>query len=236
MATTSYHQHLLNLESNYHLDPRPTIMHTEGDLVIERHDRGFGRQVHYAVRDGIPVGFVAGQSDARPGRRVRFRISLTFVRREHRRSGVARTIYRAIMNDGSVLISDWDQTEGAIALWMSLMRDEPHGDVFMFRNGYVGRRRIPTGGKKMSTTVTVERGTMAVARRSSLGAGKGCLVTVYADSRKDAMSAWGHRRIRREGCVVHGRTTFGRWLREQEAAGHRTAYQSTTDADRRARA
>lgn len=129
------------LDYNYHHAPGDkSIIATIGDIVIERHERGFGRSVFYAVRDGVPLAYVAGHVITRAGRRTRFQITSTFVSRPSRRQGIALLIYRTIMDSGLVLVSDWDQTEGAIALWQKLMQTERRGHVFSFQNGYVGRR------------------------------------------------------------------------------------------------
>jgi len=115
-------------------------VHREGALSIVRGPAMHGRITHYAVLEGIPVAYCAGSDERHPSGR-RFVIDATFVHPAHRRKGIAKAMYRAIIDTGTTLVSDWDLSEGAHHLWASLMRDEPMRDVIHFQDGYVARRR-----------------------------------------------------------------------------------------------
>lgn len=115
-------------------------IHHDGALSIVRSPVKHGRITHYAVLEGRPIAYCAGNDELHASGR-RFVIDATFVRPEHRRRGIATTLYRAIIDTGTTLVSDWDLSEGAHRLWASLMRKEPMRDIIHFQDGYVARRR-----------------------------------------------------------------------------------------------
>lgn len=78
----------------------------------------FGRTVFYIVRNETPVGYIAGYDVDQA-----FMIMSTFLVPIVRRKGVATAMYGAIIRLTGKLISDWDLSDGAKALWNTLMRD-----------------------------------------------------------------------------------------------------------------
>lgn len=141
MSEHNLAQRLNNLSSNYaRYDGEEEELHTDGPFRIVRHRRGMGRIAHYAVIDDIPVAYCTGYDAKRPNRQ-RFIITSTFVHPDYRKKGIAAAIYRAIIDDGITLVSDWELSEGAKALWAHLQRSEPMRDIISFREGYVAHRR-----------------------------------------------------------------------------------------------
>lgn len=134
-------ERLFNLANNYerHKAGNEKVRERSGVTII-RQTRPFGSCVYYAVIEGTPVAYCAGHDISRPSGR-RFVITSTFVHPDHRRKGIGRTIYTAIIDQGITLVSDWDLSDGAKALWAHLMREEPMGDVIYFQDGYVAKRR-----------------------------------------------------------------------------------------------
>lgn len=134
-------ERLFNLENNYRrYEGEEEAIHSGETFSIVRHYRPFGQVAHYALIDGEPVAYCVGHDVVRPSGR-RFVVTSTFVHPDHRKKGIGSTIYRAIINDGITLVSDWDLSEGAKALWASLLQNEPRRDVIHFKDGYVAKRR-----------------------------------------------------------------------------------------------
>ena len=138
-------ERLFNLAENYarHIDSSEKIFE-EDNLSIIRQQRLFGQAAYYAVINGEPVGYVVGHDVKRANGR-RFVITSTFIRPENRYQGIGKSVYLAIIDSGVTLVSDWDLSPGAKALWASLMQSEPRKDVISFKEGYVARRRGISG-------------------------------------------------------------------------------------------
>ena len=134
-------ERLFNLANNYekHKAGNEKLCDRDGLSVI-RQTRPFKSIVHYAVIGDTPLAYCAGREIRRPSG-LRFVITSTFVHPAYRRQGVASAIYTAIIDQGITLVSDWDLSDGAKALWAHLMREEPMGDVIYFQDGYVAKRR-----------------------------------------------------------------------------------------------
>lgn len=139
-------ERLSNLANNYekYKAGNETLCERDGVCVI-RQTRPFKAIVHYAVIGDVPIAYCAGHEIRRPSG-LRFVITSTFVHPAYRRQGVANAIYTTIIDQGTTLVSDWDLSDGAKALWAHLMREEPIGDVIFFKDGYVAKRR----GRKIS--------------------------------------------------------------------------------------
>ncbi len=137
-----------NLEANYRRWGRPDCSIPTGQpgLTVERQARDFGQAAYYGVKNGEPVAYCVGHDVHRPCGR-RFVITSTFVHPEHQRQGIARAVYLAIIDSGTTLVSDWDLSPGAIALWRSLMASQPRGTVLHFKEGFVARRRLSLDAK-----------------------------------------------------------------------------------------
>lgn len=134
-------ERLFNLENNYQrYDGNEEEIYSGPECIVVRHYRRFGQVAHYAVIGGIPIAYCVGHDVVKPSGR-RFIVTSTFVHPDHRGKGIGSTVYRAIIDDGIILVSDWDLSDGAKALWASLMRDEPRRDVIHFKDGYVAKRR-----------------------------------------------------------------------------------------------
>lgn len=97
-----------------------TISQTS-ELKILFLDRGAGREIYMAVINDSPVAYCVGYREVR-GTTSRFRISVTYVWRSHRRQGIAQQIYLTILNQGRVLISDFEISNGAKSLWCKLSK------------------------------------------------------------------------------------------------------------------
>lgn len=134
-------ERLFNLSTNYKRHKAGNEKVCErGGITIVRQTRPFGPCAYYAVADETPIAYCVGHDISRPSGR-RFVITSTFVHPEYRRKGIGRTIYTAIIDQGITLVSDWDLSDGARALWAHLMREEPMGDIIYFKEGYVAKRR-----------------------------------------------------------------------------------------------
>lgn len=145
MASLSYIEHadtqVQNLHNNYHKNKAGERLICEVPLKVVFHKRDFGQGAYYAIKNGVPIAYCVGNVRQREGRRDRFVISSTFVDPHHRCQGVGIALYRAILSTGVVLVSDWDQSEGAVALWERLLREEPWKTVVRFGDGYFARRK-----------------------------------------------------------------------------------------------
>ncbi len=130
-----------NLHNNYQKNKDVEELVCEIPLKVVFHRRDFGRGAFYALKNGRPIAYCVGNLQRREGRRSRFIITSTFVDPQFQRQGVGFALYRAILSTNITLVSDWDQSEGAIALWERLLREEPMGNVVRFKNGYFARKR-----------------------------------------------------------------------------------------------
>lgn len=93
-----------------------------GLVTIEHHDRQFGRGVYYAVHEGNPIAYCSGLHHAKAGYDY-FLIQSTFVTALARRKGVGLALYAAIIETRKKLVSDYELSDGAQALWARLARD-----------------------------------------------------------------------------------------------------------------
>jgi GNAT superfamily N-acetyltransferase len=130
-----------SLVRNYEKNKAGEIVISEIPLKVVCHDRGYGQKAFYAIRNGTPIAYCVGHFQQRQGRRDRFIITSTFIHPDFQRKGIGLALYRTILSTGVVLISDWDQSDGAVALWEKLLREEPMGDIVRFQNGYFARRK-----------------------------------------------------------------------------------------------
>ena len=141
MSELHLNERLFNLENNYRrYEGDSEELHRDEDCIVVRHYRPFGQLAHYAVINGEPVAYCVGHDVMRPSGR-RFIVTSTFVHPDYRKKGIGSTIYRAIIDEGVMLVSDWDLSEGAKGLWQSLLRNEPRRDVFHFKDGFAAKRR-----------------------------------------------------------------------------------------------
>ncbi len=111
-----------------------------GDITIQRHKRPSGQHCYYAVKtvNGVetPLAYVLGYPD-KTNHRERFIIITSFVTVRAQKMGIGTAVYSAIINSGTMLVSDWDISEGAHALWASLIRKYPMRSIAKFSDGYV---------------------------------------------------------------------------------------------------
>jgi len=95
----------------------------ESGITIELHNRDMGREAFYAVKNGEPIAYCVGHRMVRKSKQW-FCIKSTFVRPDHQKQGVGMMVYTAILNTGRTIISDYELSEGAMALW-SKLRNNP---------------------------------------------------------------------------------------------------------------
>ena len=131
-----------NLHNNYQANKASEELVCEIPVKVVFHRRDFGRGAFYALKGGKPIAYCVGNLQRREGRRSRFIITSTFVDPQYQKQGVGFALYRAILSTNITLVSDWDQSEGAIALWERLMREEPMGTVVRFKDGYFARKNL----------------------------------------------------------------------------------------------
>lgn len=81
---------------------------------------GFGRRIFYIVKNGYPVGYVSGYVDL-DGHSVQ--INSTYLSPIVRRKGLGTMVYKTIIQNVDMLISDSDRSEGANRLWAKLAQD-----------------------------------------------------------------------------------------------------------------
>lgn len=109
------------LKNNYknHLSKEVVAQCQETGITIELHDRNMGREAFYAVKNGEPIAYCVGNKLQRKSG-MWFGIQSTFVRPDYQKQGVGMMIYTAILDSGRTVISDYDLSEGAVALWTKL--------------------------------------------------------------------------------------------------------------------
>lgn len=132
---------IFNLENNYKQHAgQVTHLLDEGEYKVEYHHRNFGRGAYYLTHKGRPVAYCVGH-EVKRNTSQRFMITSTFVHPDYRKQGNGRKLYEAIIDSGVLLVSDWDQTEGAIALWKGLLRDLPLRTVAIVGDRYIAKKR-----------------------------------------------------------------------------------------------
>ena len=114
-------ERIRELYASYH-KVSPVIYSSE-ELRIILIERGMGRETYLAIKNGKPVAYVAGNRQFNGAGQIRFRIASSYVTLKHRRQGIGHAIYLAILNQGRVLISDFELSEGAYAMWNKLRGD-----------------------------------------------------------------------------------------------------------------
>ena len=73
----------------------------------------------------------------------------------------------------------------------------------------------------MSTLITINKGTQAIARRYYGGKSRGAVVRVFGKCLVSVLEEHGSKIVRSEGCVFHGeRMTLRKWINEQRAKGY----------------
>lgn len=137
-------QQLLNLVSNFEKTPSDHV-HTQivGDkqISILFQERGLGQGCYYAVIDGQPVAYCFGYNQKRSARKTRFIIKSTFVHPAYRQQGIGAALYTAIINSSVILVSDWELSPGAAALWNKLQQSLPYRTIISACDGYIGIMR-----------------------------------------------------------------------------------------------
>lgn len=91
----------------------------ETGITIELHNRDMGREAFYAVKSGEPIAYCVGHRLHRKSGQW-FCIKSTFVHPDHQKQGIGMMVYAAILDSGRTVISDYDLSEGAVALWTKL--------------------------------------------------------------------------------------------------------------------
>ena len=115
-------------------------------MEVHFHQRPNGGAAYYIVLNGTPIGYCVGYKSNKKmangaKERHRFIIASTFILEAHRRSGFGLAFYKAILGNNDLLVSDWDQGPGAVALWSKLRMELSEKRVMSASNRYYARNK-----------------------------------------------------------------------------------------------
>lgn len=112
------------------------LIFNDGRYRIYRCRLDDGRLIYYTTFDHFPIGYVAGHEA--PAGMI---IGSTYFSPTVRRCGVGTMTYRAIIGHEKAVISDYERTKGAEALWEKLKKNSSITVSQHDRNQYIASRK-----------------------------------------------------------------------------------------------